>query len=68
MENKYKQWDGICGYLRYKTPEGLLIDDEGTVYFIGHDGKPWIWCPASRLRIHLHRLYQICDAVEVIKK
>ena len=65
-ENKLKPWSGICGYLRYKMPEQLLIDEKGTVYYIGADGEPWIWCSADRLRYHLHRLYQITDMVQII--
>ena len=67
MKNKLKPWDGVCGYLKYKMPEQLLIDEEGTVYYIGQDGKPWIWCGAARLQHHLHRLYQITNMVEIIK-
>ena len=63
---KLKPWDGICGYLQYKMPEQLLIDEKGTVYYIGADGRPWIWCSADRLRYHLHRLYQITDMVQII--
>ena len=63
---KLKPWDGICGYLQYKMPEQLLIDEKGTVYYIGADGQPWIWCSADRLRYHLHRLYQITDTVQII--
>ena len=64
---KLKPWDGICGYLQYKMPEQLLTDEKGTVYYIGADGEPWIWCSADRLRSHLHRLYQITNMVEIIK-
>ena len=64
--NKLKSWDGVCGYLQYKTPDGLLIDEKGTVYYIGADGEPRIWCSACRLRQHLHRLYQITDMVQII--
>ena len=67
MGNKLKPWDGVCGYLKYKMPEQLLIDEEGTVYYIGADGSPQIWCSADRLRYHLHRLYQITNMVEIIK-
>ena len=63
---KLKPWNGICGYLQYKMPEQLLIDEKGTVYYIGADGEPWIWCSADRLRCHLHRLYQITDTVQII--
>ena len=63
---KLKQWDGICGYLQYKMPDGLLTDEKGTIYYIGADGQPWIWCSADRLRYHLHRLYQITDMVQII--
>ena len=67
MKNKLKPWDGICGYLKYKMPDQLLIGEEGTVYYIGSDGEPWVWCSADRLRHHLHRLYQITNMVEIIK-
>ena len=67
MKNKLKQWDGICGYLKYKMPDQLLIDEEGTVYYIGADGEPWVWCAAAELRHHLNRLYQITNMVEIIK-
>lgn len=63
---KLKPWNGICGYLQYKMSEQLLIDEKGTVYYIGADGEPWIWCSADRLRYHLHRLYQITDMVQII--
>ena len=66
-ENKLKPWSGICGYLRYKMPEQLLIDEKGTVYYISADGSLQIWCTADRIRQHLHRLYQITNMVEVIK-
>ena len=67
MKNKLKPWDGVCGYLKYKMPGQLLIDEEGTVYYIGSDGEPRIWCSAARLRYHLHRLFQITNMVEIIK-
>ena len=63
---KLKPWDGICGYLQYKKPEQLLTDEKGTVYYIGADGQPCIWCSGDRLRHHLHRLYQITDMVQII--
>ena len=63
---KLKPWDGICGYLQYKMSEQLLIDEKGTVYYIGADGQPRIWCSADSLRYHLHRLYQITDTVQLI--
>ena len=67
MKNKLKQWDGICGYLKYKMPDQLLIDEKGTVYYIGMDGEPWVWCAAAELRHHLNRLFQITNMVEIIK-
>ena len=67
MKNELKPWDGVCGYLKYKTPDQLLTDEEGTVYYIGSDGEPWVWCAAVDLRHHLHRLYQITNMVEIIK-
>ena len=67
MGNKLKPWNGVCGYLQYKMPDQLSIDEEGTVYYIGADGSPWIWCAAAELRHHLHRLYQITNMVEIIK-
>lgn len=63
---KLKPWNGICGNLKYKMPEQLLTDEKGTVFYIGADGQPWIWCSADRLRYHLHRLYQITDMVQII--
>ena len=39
MGNKLKPWDGVCGYLQYKMPDQLLINEEGTVYYIGYDGE-----------------------------
>ena len=63
---KLKPWDGVCGYLQYKMPDKLLTDEKGTVYYIGEDGEPWIWCSADRLRYHLNRLYQITDMVQII--
>ena len=66
MEKKLEPWDGICGHLKYKMTGKLLIDEKGTVYYIGADGQPWIWCSADRLRHHLHRLYQITDMVKII--
>ena len=66
-ENKLKPWDGICGYLRYKMSEQLLIDEKGTIYYISADGSLQIWCTAGRIRQHLHRLYQITNMVEIIK-
>ena len=65
-ENKLKPWNGICGDLQYKMSDELLIDEKGTVYYIGADGEPWIWCSADRLRYHLHRLFQITDMVQII--
>ena len=67
MKNKLKLWDGVCGYLKYKMPDQLLIDEEGTVYYIGADGEPWVWCAAAELRHHLNRLFQITNMVEIIK-
>ena len=67
MKNKLKPWDGVCGYLKYKMPEQLLIEEKGTVYYIGTDGRPSVWCSEDRLRQHLHRLYQITNMVEIIK-
>ena len=67
MKNKLKPWDGVCGYLQYKMPDQLLVDENGTVYYIGADGEPWVWCAAAELRHHLHRLYQITNMVEIIK-
>ena len=63
---KLKPWDGICGDLQYKMPEQLLTDEKGTVYYIGSDGEPRIWCSVDRLSHHLHRLYQITDMVQII--
>ena len=67
MKNKLKPWGGICGDLKYKEPDNLLIDESGTVYYIGSDEEPRIWCSAARLRYHLHRLFQITNMVEIIK-
>ena len=67
MGNKLKPWDGIFENLRYKEHDHLLIDEEGTVYYIGLDGEPWVWCSAARLRHHLIRLFQITNMVEIIK-
>ena len=67
MKNKLKPWDGVCGYLKYKMPDQLLIDENGTVYYIGADGEPWVWCAAAELRHHLNRLFQITNMVEIIK-
>ena len=67
MGNKLKPWDGVRGYLQYKMPDQLLINEEGTVYYIGLDGEPRVWCAAAELRHHLIRLYQITNMVEIIK-
>ena len=67
MKNKLKPWDGVCGYFQYKMPDQLLVDENGTVYYIGADGEPWVWCAAAELRHHLNRLFQITNMVEIIK-
>ena len=67
MESKLRPWDGVCGYLQYKMPDQLLINEEGTVYYIGLDGEPRVWCAAAELRHHLNRLFQITNIVEIIK-
>ena len=67
MKNKLKPWDGVCGYLKYKMPDQLLIDEKGTIYFVGYDGELRVWCAATELRHHLNRLFQITNMVEIIK-
>ena len=67
MKNKLKPWDGVCGCLKYKMPDQLLINEEGTVYYIGYDGELRVWCAAVELRHHLNRLFQITNMVEIIK-
>ena len=62
-----KRWSGIDASGRYQYPAdqisywNMTIDERGTVYYIPHDGtsEPRIWCPASILTRHLHRLEQI---------
>jgi hypothetical protein len=58
-----KKWDGR--YERFQYPKedidtwGLMIDDsDGTIYYKSRGGLA-IWCPASRLRSHMVRLYQL---------
>ena len=67
MKNELRPWSGVCGDLKYKDPDQLLIDEDGTIYYINSDGDLRIWCGAARLRYHLHRLYQITNTVEIIK-
>ena len=62
-----KRWNGSDASGRYQYPADqisawtMTIDERGTVYYIPHDGKnePQIWCPASILTRHMHRLEQI---------
>ena len=66
MEN-LKPWDGHDKHGSYQYPLediaawGMMIDDNGTVYYVAHDGTSdlRVWCPASQLTTHLHRLEQI---------
>jgi hypothetical protein len=66
MEN-LKPWDGHDKHGNYSYPAedivawNMMIDDNGSVYYIPHDGanKIQVWCPASQLTSHLHRLEQI---------
>ena len=67
MGNKLKPWNGVCGYLKYKMHDQLLIDEKGTIYFVGYDGELRVWCAATELRHHLNRLFQITNTVEIIK-
>lgn len=61
------RWDGRDATDRYQYPVddinawNMTIDDNGTVYYIPHDGtsEPLIWCPAADLTRHMHRLEQI---------
>ena len=50
-------WDGMCGRYRYKKPEGLMVDREGTVWYTTRSGAVFIWCTAARLPYLLHRLW-----------
>ena len=58
-----KKWDGR--YERFQYPKkdidawNLMIDDDGTIFYTSRDGRIGIWCPASRLRSHMFRLFQL---------
>ena len=52
-----EKWDGICGKYRYKNPDGLMVDHNGTIRT--SDGG--IWCPAFNLNRHLHRLWNVTE-------
>lgn len=59
-----KPWDGSCSdpTLKYNAEESdfpMFISEDGTVYHINGSGDLCIWCTASRLRSHLHRLHQL---------
>ena len=47
--------------------KAVLIDEKGTIYFVGYDGELRVWCAAAELRHHLNRLFQITNMVEIIK-
>ena len=60
-----KKWDGKFEWYQYPQEDidtwHLMIDDDGTVYYRTHEEHPRfeIWCPASRLRSHMVRLFQL---------
>ena len=62
-----KKWNGKDVTGRYQFPADqidywdMTIDDDGNIIYITHEDPPrqMIWCPASRLTRHLHRLEQI---------
>lgn len=59
-----KPWDGTCNGTPYKynvenDPFPMFTAEDGTVYYINGDGVLCVWCTASRLFSHFHRLHQI---------
>lgn len=61
-----KPWNGIFEHYHYKASERLLVDVDGSVYYMTPEGVPALWCASTRLRGHLHRLWQVTrgEAVE----
>lgn len=60
-----KQWNGVFQGYRYTCPDGLLIDENGCIWFRDAVGKLCIWCIPSRLRYHLHRLWNVTRGAAV---
>ena len=63
MKENLRPWDGTTPeswhtYPVENSPNPLLIDDGGTIWYRDSAGTLAIWCPRSRLRYHLHRLFQ----------
>lgn len=60
-----RPWDGTDPTGRYPYPaedaNSMLVDGEGNVWYYTREKMPqlMIWCAASRLVAHLHRLEQI---------
>lgn len=55
-------WDGTtAGGRCYGDADGLYIDAAGDIWYVLQDGsgRAAIWCAASRLDQHVHRLQQI---------
>lgn len=64
MKENLRPWDGTTPeswhtYPVENSPNPLLIDDGGTIWYRDSAGTLAIWCPRSRLRYHLHRLFQL---------
>ena len=64
MKENLRPWDGTTpeswhAYPVENSSNQLLIDDGGTIWYRDSAGTLAIWCPRSRLRYHLHRLFQL---------
>ena len=58
-----EKWDGRYEWFQYPKKDidawNLMIDDsDGTIFYQSRDGLG-VWCPASRLRSHMVRLFQL---------
>lgn len=55
-------WDGSCPGIsdKYPYPDNLLQDNDGNIYYTPYGSETVsMWCSASRLRDHLHHLFQV---------
>jgi len=58
-----KKWNGRYEWFQYPKKDidawNLMIDDsDGTIFYKSRDGLE-VWCPASRLRSHMVRLFHL---------
>ena len=58
-----EKWDGRYEWFQYPKEDidawNLMIDDDGTILYKTRDGQLGVWCPASRLRSHMVKLFHI---------